>query len=90
MKNLRGPKGTTVKLEILRKTAKNPLFYEVTRGDIPVNSVDAAYMLDDKSGYIKSANSAKPLMTNLLQPSPNYTIKEPKTSLSTCVAIAED
>ena len=42
MKNLRGPKGTTVKLEILRKTAKNPLFYEVTRGDIPVNSVDAA------------------------------------------------
>lgn len=53
MKNLRGPKGTTVKLEILRKTAKNPLTYEVTRGDIPVNSVDAAFMLDDKSGYIK-------------------------------------
>ena len=53
MKNLRGPKGTTVKLEILRKTAKKPLTYEVTRGDIPVNSVDAAFMLDDKSGYIK-------------------------------------
>lgn len=53
MKNLRGPKGSTVKLEILRKTAKKPLIYEVTRGDIPVNSVDAAFMLDDKSGYIK-------------------------------------
>ena len=53
MKNLRGPKGATVKIEILRKTAKNPLTYEVTRGDIPVNSVDAAFMLDDKSGYIK-------------------------------------
>ena len=59
MKNLRGPKGTTVKLEILRKTAKNPLFYEVTRGDIPVNSVDAAYMLDDKSGYIKISKFGK-------------------------------
>ena len=59
MKNLRGPKGTTVKLEILRKTAKNPLIYEVTRGDIPVNSVDAAYMLDDKSGYIKISKFGK-------------------------------
>ena len=59
MKNLRGPKGTTVKLEILRKTAKNPLIYEVTRGDIPVNSVDAAYMLNDKSGYIKISKFGK-------------------------------
>lgn len=89
MKNLRGHKGTTVNSKSYANSEK-PLFYEVTRGDIPVNSVDAAYMLDDKSGYIKTANSAKPLTTNLLQPSPNYTIKEPKTSLSTCVAIAED
>ncbi len=53
MKNLKGPKGTVVKLEILRKTAKKPLTYEVTRGDIPVNSIDAAFMLDDGAGYIK-------------------------------------
>ena len=53
MKHLKGPKGSTVKLEILRKTSKKPLTYEVTRGDIPVNSVDAAFMLDDRSGYIK-------------------------------------
>lgn len=53
MKKLKGPKGTVVKLEILRKTAKKPLTYEVTRGDIPVNSIDVAFMLDNKSGYIK-------------------------------------
>lgn len=53
MKALKGPKGTVVKLEILRKTSKNPLTYEVTRGDIPVNSIDAAFMLDNESGYIK-------------------------------------
>ena len=53
MKNLKGPKGTVVKLEILRKTAKKPLTYEVTRGDIPVNSIDAAFMFDDGAGYIK-------------------------------------
>lgn len=53
LKNLKGPKGTVVKLEILRKTAKKPLIYEVTRGDIPVNSIDVAFMLDDESGYIK-------------------------------------
>ena len=53
MKALKGPKGTVVKLEILRKTAKKPLTYEVTRGDIPVNSIDAAFMLDNESGYIK-------------------------------------
>lgn len=53
MKNLKGPKGSVVKLEILRKTSKKPLTYEVTRGDIPVNSVDAAFMLDDRAGYIK-------------------------------------
>ena len=53
MKALKGPKGTVVRLEILRKTSKKPLTYEVTRGDIPVNSIDAAFMLDNESGYIK-------------------------------------
>ncbi len=53
MKNLRGPKGSIVKLEIMRKSSKKTLTYEITRGDIPVNSVDVAYMLDEKAGYIK-------------------------------------
>lgn len=53
MKNLRGEKGTTVKLGIKRNTSPKLLTYEVTRGDIPVNSVDASYLIDDKTGYMK-------------------------------------
>lgn len=53
IKNLKGPKDSVVKLTIVRKTAKKPLTYEVTRGDIPVNSIDVAFMLDDQAGYIK-------------------------------------
>lgn len=52
-KNLRGAKGSPVKLEILRSNSPKPLVYEVVRGDIPVNSVDVAYMLNDSIGYLR-------------------------------------
>lgn len=50
---LRGEKGTIVKLGIKRKNTKKTLTFDVTRGDIPVNSVDAAYMITPETGYIK-------------------------------------
>lgn len=50
---LRGPKGTTVKVGIKRATSKELLPFEITRGDIPLNSVDASFMIDEKTGYIK-------------------------------------
>ena len=53
MKRLRGEKGTQVKLGIKRQNSSKILTYTVTRGDIPVNSVDAWYMLDKTTGYIK-------------------------------------
>lgn len=53
VKRLRGMKGSTVKLGVHRSTSKKPLTFEVTRGDIPLNSVDAAYMIDSITGYIK-------------------------------------
>lgn len=53
MKRLRGAKGSTVKLGIMRQNSKKILNFTVTRGDIPVNSVDAYYMLDKITGYIK-------------------------------------
>jgi carboxyl-terminal processing protease len=52
MHKLKGPKGTTVKLGILRRGVKNLIPYTIVRGDIPVKSVDAAYMLSDKVGYL--------------------------------------
>ena len=53
VKMLRGEKGTSVKLGVKRKNSKKLLTFEVTRGDIPVNSVDAAYMISPETGYIK-------------------------------------
>ncbi len=53
LKKLRGKKGTTVKLGIKRNGSKEILPYDITRGDIPVHSVDVSYMIDDKTGYIK-------------------------------------
>ena len=50
---LKGPKGSKVKLGIFRHGEKKILYFTVIRGDIPVKSVDAAYMLNDKIGYIK-------------------------------------
>ena len=53
MKRLRGPKGSKVKLGIKRQNSKKLLNFTVTRGDIPVNSVDAFYMIDNITGYVK-------------------------------------
>lgn len=52
---LRGEKDSIVKLGIKRNTSRKTLFFNVTRGDIPVKSVDAAYIIDEKThtGYIK-------------------------------------
>nr|WP_229367703.1 S41 family peptidase [Fibrisoma limi] len=50
---LRGKRGTEVKLTIVRKGDAEPKVYTVTRDRIPTYSVDAAYMVDNKTGYIK-------------------------------------
>ncbi len=53
MSKLKGPKGSEVKLGVLRRGVKEILYFTIVRGDIPVKSVDAAYMLTDNIGYIK-------------------------------------
>lgn len=50
---LRGAKGTKVNLTIQRKEEKKPLQFVVTRSKIPSVSVDASYMVNDRTGYIK-------------------------------------
>ena len=50
---LRGPSGTQVRLEVSRHAVKEPLAFTVTRGDIPLHTVDAAYKVDAETGYIK-------------------------------------
>lgn len=53
MKTLRGPKGTQVKLGIIRAGVNEPLSFTVTRGDIPVHSVDAKFIIDEKIGFVR-------------------------------------
>jgi carboxyl-terminal processing protease len=53
MRTLRGGLNSVVKLGIKRGTAEELVYFDVTRGDVPVNSVDVFYTLDDNIGYIK-------------------------------------
>ena len=50
---LRGEKGTKVKVGIAREGSDKQLSFVITRGDIPMNSVDASYMIDKTTGYVK-------------------------------------
>ena len=52
VKNLKGPKGTTVKISVKRNGEPNLVDFTIERGDIPVKSIDAAYMITDETGYI--------------------------------------
>jgi carboxyl-terminal processing protease len=58
-KKLRGPKGTKVKVSIKRQSLKSLLDFEIIRDDIPINSVDYSYMVDNKTGYIKVGRFAE-------------------------------
>jgi carboxyl-terminal processing protease len=53
MSRLRGPKGTTVNVKILRRNNSELLNFRIIRDKIPVHSLNAAYMLDKETGYIK-------------------------------------
>ena len=53
MHTLRGPKGTQVKLSIKRYGTPELLHYVITRGDIPIHSVDASFLMKPTIGYIK-------------------------------------
>lgn len=56
MKLLRGPKGTKVDVKVLRynpSALPDTIDFRITRADIPIYSVDAAYMVDENTGYIR-------------------------------------
>ena len=53
LSKLRGEKGTKVNVGIKRKGFKAPIAFSITRGDIPIYSVDVNYMIDATTGYIK-------------------------------------
>lgn len=67
--HLKGPKGTSVEITVLRKGKKEPIKFDIIRDKIPQYSVDASYMIDDEIGYIKisrfSATTYEEFLTSL-------------------------
>ncbi|HLN56520.1 MAG TPA: S41 family peptidase [Bacteroidales bacterium] len=52
-KRLMGPKGTKVNVAVLRRGVDNPIDFTIVRDKIPIYSLDASYMLDNETGYIR-------------------------------------
>ena len=63
---LKGPKGTEVKISVKRSGEKDLLDFIVVRGDIPQNSINAAYMVTNDFGYIKINKFARTTHVELL------------------------
>lgn len=53
LKTLKGKPDTEVDIVVYRKTDKTQIPFTITRGEVPIKSVDAHYMIDDELGYIK-------------------------------------
>lgn len=53
IKMLRGAKGSTVRVKVLRRGNDNLLAFNIVRDKIPIYSIDAAYMVDKNTGYIR-------------------------------------
>lgn len=66
MKRLKGPKNTKVKIGVVRYGDKKPQSFVVTRGDIPLKSVSATYMIDDSTGYIRIKSFGETTYAELL------------------------
>lgn len=67
MKRLRGKKGTEVSITVVRRGVAEPIEFRVTRDDIPLYSVDATYMIDDKTGYIRLSRFARTSLDEFLE-----------------------
>ncbi len=51
-KNVRGARGTTVKVEVERVAAAGPIDFEITRGGVPLPSIRNYFLLHDNIGYV--------------------------------------
>jgi carboxyl-terminal processing protease len=58
MRLLKGPRGSEVKVSIMRNSKSKPIEFNIIRDKIPQFSVDASYMVDDEIGYIKVSRFA--------------------------------
>lgn len=59
MRRLRGPKGSRVDVKVMRQNVPGLIDFSITRADIPIYSVDASYMADPTTGYIRISRFAE-------------------------------
>jgi len=64
--NLRGPKGTKVNVTITRSGQPAPLEFSITRDVIPIVSVMASFMVDDKTGYLNVGRFAEETYSEMM------------------------
>ncbi len=64
---LRGEKNSKVSIGVVRKGYKEELDFEITRGDIPLYSVDVSYMIDEQTGFIKISRFANTTYQEFMQ-----------------------
>jgi len=50
---IKGPKGTNVDITVVRPGVREPIVFTITRATIPLYSVDASYMMDERTGYVR-------------------------------------
>lgn len=67
LKLLRGEKGSKVNVGIKRKGIKDVMRFDITRGDIPLISVDVSYMINDTTGYVKISRFAEKTYAEFMQ-----------------------
>lgn len=59
VKLLKGPRGTKVTVEIIRKGLKKRISFTITRDRIPIYSIESSYMINDSIGYLKISRFSK-------------------------------
>ena len=65
-RRLKGPKGSQMKISVKRASEKELLDFNIIRGDIPQNTVEAAYMIDKDFGYIQISKFGRETHVELL------------------------
>ena len=50
---IKGRKGTNVNITVVRPGVRKPIVFTITRATIPLYSIDASYMMDEKTGYLR-------------------------------------
>jgi carboxyl-terminal processing protease len=67
IKYLKGPEGSKVDVDIVRRGRKKKLHFTITRGRIPIFSIDSPYMINDNTAYLKITRFAKTTYSEFME-----------------------